>query len=121
MSSYHELSHTTVRATFESIPHDFIRDNARLVSEDDVRRELDEVLDSESVEVAGYTMWPSEILKKVDPIAYREEFANFAYGSDVFAHVWEEDGIDYFVSDFEMRELVRSWDMLTDEQQAEYK
>ena len=32
-------------------------------------------------------MWPSEILKKVDPIAYREEFANFAYGSDVFAHV----------------------------------
>ena len=120
MRSYHELSHTTVLATFENIPHDFIRENARLVDEDDVKRELDEILDSEPVEVAGYKMWPSEILKKMDPIAYREEFLNFA-NSDVFVHVWEEDGIDYYISDFEMRELVRDWDMLTDEQQAEYK
>jgi len=121
MYSYHELSHNTVRSTFESIPHDYIREHAKLVSEHDVRRELDEILDAESVEVAGYTMWPSRILKAVDPVAYREEFANFAYCNDAFVHVWEDNGIDYFVSDFEMREVVRYWEMLTDEQQAEYK
>lgn len=120
MPSYHDLSFNTVSAMFQEIPHDFLRDNARLVSEDDVKRELDEILDSEPVEVAGYKMWPSEILKKMDPIAYREEFLNFA-NSDVFLHVWEEDGVDYYISDFEMREVVREWGILTDEQQAEYK
>lgn len=104
---------------FNHIPPEFIEECAPNYKGDDaVKRAFDDYLDDceGPVTVAGQRFWPSDILKKCDPIAYHEEFRNY---SDIGNQLWVNTP-DGWLTEYEVDNVVDAWEMLTDEEQNEY-
>ena len=81
----------------------------RLVSEDDLAEQYDEIIDSSEgrIKIGIIKLWPSEILKKMDPIAYREGLLD--YMSDMV-----EVLTGLYANPETYDEIYNAWDKLVD-------
>jgi hypothetical protein len=105
--------------TFNHIPAEFIEECApNYKSEDAVKRDFDDYLDNceGPVTVAGQRFWPSEILKKLDPIAYGEEFRTY---SDLNNQLWIDTPDGWLTAD-DVDNIVDAWEVLPDKEQNMY-
>lgn len=103
--------------TFNHIPADFVEECApNYKSEAAVERAFDEYLDEGPVTVAGWRFWPSEILKKLDPVAYGETFRTY---SDINNQLWIDTPDGWLTAD-DVDNIVDAWEMLPDKEQNMY-
>lgn len=65
----------------------------RLISEDDLAEQYDEYLDEfGSIKIGYIQLWPSEVLKKMDPIAYNEGLRDYMSGmEEVLTELYAND------------------------------
>lgn len=80
----------------------------RLISEDDLEEQYDEFLDEfGSIKIGVIQLWPSEVLKKMDPIAYREGLLDFMAGM-------EEVLTGLYANSETYDNIYNAWDKLVD-------
>lgn len=104
---------------FNQIPAEFVEEQAPNYKDDaDVKRHFDDYLDDceGPVTVAGQRFWPSDILRKLDPIAYGEEFRNY---SDISQQMWVNTPDGWLTAD-EVDNIVDAWEMLPRNEQSMY-
>lgn len=104
---------------FNNIPAEFIEEQApNYKSQAAVERHFDDHLDDceGPVTVAGQRFWPSDILRKLDPLAYDEEFCIY---TDISQQLWIDTPDGWLTAD-DVDNIVDAWEMLTDEEQNKY-
>jgi len=104
---------------FNYIPPEFVEECApNYKSEDAVKRAFDDHLDDceGPVTVAGIRFWPSDILRKLDPIAYDEEFRTY---SDLNNQMWVSTPDGWLTAD-DVDNIVDAWEMLPRNEQSMY-
>jgi hypothetical protein len=81
----------------------------RLISEDDLAEQYDEFLDEfGSIKIGVIQLWPSEVLKKMDPIAYNVGLHDYMSGM-------EEVLTGLYANAETYDEIYNAWDKLVDE------
>lgn len=79
--------------------YDYITEDGTTYTEAEAKDMFHDYLDEEGiVDVAGFEFYPSVLLERADPIAYRVSFADWrdAYGLDEYhpGHEWEDEDED---------------------------
>jgi hypothetical protein len=98
---------------FFEIPVQFVNDNVETTNERDVCDAFDDVIDDSEPEVIvmGISFRPSEILRELDSVAYREAFCNWLDSTDEFLELtykYKDSG--EFITYAEMERLIVEWD-----------
>ena len=104
---------------FNNIPAEFIEECApNYKSEDAVKRAFDDYLDDceGPLTVAGQRFWPSDILKKLDPLAYDEEFCTY---TDISQQLWIDTPDGWLTAD-DVDNIVDAWEMLPHKEQNKF-
>jgi hypothetical protein len=100
------------RCDFFDIPVQFVNDNVETTCEDDVLEVFDEHIDDTEPEVIvmGMRFRPSQILRELDPAAYREAFCNWLDSTDEFVELtYKYKASGEFVSYAEMVAAIDEW------------
>ncbi len=87
---------------------EFIRDIFidRLISERDLAEQYDEFLDElNEIKIGVIKLWPSEVLKKMDPIAYNEGLRDYMSGM-------EEVLLNLYANDETLDDIDHAWNKL---------
>jgi len=105
---------------FFEIPVQFVNDNVETTRERDVCDAFDDVIDDSEPEVVvmGISFRPSEILRELDSVAYREAFCNWLDRTDEFLELpykYKDSG--EFITYAEMERLIVEWNKQSEEEE----
>ena len=108
---------------FFAIPVQFVNDNVETTREDDVLEVFDEYIDDATeseVVVMGMRFRPSQVVRELDPVAYREAFCNWLDSTDEFLELpykYKDSG--EFITYAEMERLIVEWNKQSTEDEEE--
>ena len=107
---------------FFEIPVQFVNDNVETTNERDVCDAFDDVIDELEPEVVamGYRFRPSQVVRELDPVAYREAFCNWLDSTDEFLELpykYKDSG--EFITYAEMERLIVEWNKQSTEDEEE--